>query len=83
MVPCDCCKKLYHETSILRHIGQSEDCRIFYGPRFKEMKKKIFREERKIQKQSFKQGTEKGCEKEENSLCQLFRENERKTGKVP
>ena len=37
---CEFCNKTYGKKSILRHIGQSEACLAFYGPRFKEMKKK-------------------------------------------
>ena len=39
-VVCDFCKKSFTQTTILRHIGQSQACKAFYGPRFKEMKKK-------------------------------------------
>ena len=47
-ITCEFCKQSFDQTRILRHIGQSESCKIFYGPRFIEMKKKKGRE--KVQK---------------------------------
>ena len=41
---CECCKKLFFQTTILRHIGKSKYCKSFYGPRFIEMKKEKGRE---------------------------------------
>ena len=41
---CESCKKSFHPMTLLKHIGQSKDCKVFYGPRFKEMKKRQERE---------------------------------------
>ena len=38
-VNCEFCNKPFFQTTILRHIGQSTDCKKHYGPRFLEMKK--------------------------------------------
>ena len=35
---CECCKKPFVQSTILRHIGKSKSCQSFYGPRFQEMK---------------------------------------------
>ena len=41
---CECCKKSFFQTTILRHIGKSKSCKSFYGPRFIEMKQEKGRE---------------------------------------
>ena len=37
-VECDFCKKSLTQATLLRHIGQTQACKDFYGPRFKKMK---------------------------------------------
>ena len=59
-VLCECCKKPFSNSTLLRHIGQREACKEFYGPRFKDMKKekgrkKVFRHRKKNQVESAKQ----------------------------
>ena len=44
---CEFCSKYLTQSTILRHIGQSEACKAFYGSRFEKMKKK------KISKRKF------------------------------
>jgi hypothetical protein len=36
---CEFCKQKFKSTSILIHIGKNQDCKSFYGNRFKELKK--------------------------------------------
>ena len=35
---CEFCKKKFKSTIILKHIGHNQDCKSFYGNRFKELK---------------------------------------------
>ena len=35
---CEFCNKSFDKKIILRHIGNSEACKKYYGPRFKQMK---------------------------------------------
>ena len=35
---CENCKKLWDPDSLLKHIGNNEKCKSFYGLRFEEMK---------------------------------------------
>ena len=39
-VSCDYCSKELPESSILKHIGNSQACKVHYGPRFDRMKRK-------------------------------------------
>ena len=41
---CESCKKPFVQSTLLRHIGKSELCQSFYGPRFIQMKKEKVRE---------------------------------------
>ena len=41
---CESCKKPFVQSTLLRHIGKSELCLSFYGPRFIQMKKEKVRE---------------------------------------
>ena len=41
---CESCKKPFVPSTLLRHIGKSESCLSFYGPRFIQMKKEKGRE---------------------------------------
>ena len=43
-ITCEYCKKKLSDTTILRHIGQSEACKNHYGPRFDEQKRSDHRE---------------------------------------
>ena len=36
---CECCEKPMPQSRLLRHIGKKEECQLFYGSRFQEMKK--------------------------------------------
>ena len=38
-IPCENCKRIFVETTLLRHIGKAEACKSFYGHKFEEMKK--------------------------------------------
>ena len=35
---CEFCKQKFKSTVILKHIGRNQDCKSFYGNRFKELK---------------------------------------------
>ena len=37
---CEFCKKSLTEATILKHIGNSNQCKLHYGSRFSEMKKR-------------------------------------------
>ena len=37
---CECCKKSFDPSKILKHIGNRKACKSFYGPRYSEMKRK-------------------------------------------
>jgi hypothetical protein len=39
-VSCDYCSKELPKSSILKHIGNSQACKVYYGPRFDRMKRK-------------------------------------------
>ena len=56
-IDCEFCKKSFVESTILRHIGQSNDCKAHYGKRFIEMKKEKAREKvyRSRQKMTMKE----------------------------
>ena len=56
-VTCECCKKTFTENAILRHIGQSKDCKNHYGARFDEQKRKDNRE--RVKKHREKSGAKK------------------------
>ena len=38
-IQCEFCRKKYDLTSILKHIGANEACKLYYGPRYEEWKK--------------------------------------------
>ena len=39
-VECESCKNSLTEATILRHIGQTQACKAYYGARFYKMKTK-------------------------------------------
>ena len=43
-IDCEFCKKTFLQSTILRHIGQSIDCKAHYRQRFIEMKKEKARD---------------------------------------
>ena len=60
-VACECCKKKFVETSILRHIAQTEICKKHYGPRLDEQKK--INNKDRVQKHRQNNGTKRDtCE---------------------
>ena len=61
-VLCKFCKQRFESASILKHIGNNEECKLFYGPRFEAMKKDHKRQ--RMQWQREEKGTEKELEKQ-------------------
>ena len=54
-VSCDYCSKELPESSILKHIGNSQACKVHYGPRFDRMKrKKKHQQNKKMEKRKRK-----------------------------
>ena len=52
---CEFCKKKFTESTILKHIGTSPDCKSYYGSRFIEMKKTKSKEKIKKWRESNKE----------------------------
>ena len=48
LVPCDFCGKEVSKSSLLLHIGKSEDCKVFYGKKYDELKKEKNRKRMKL-----------------------------------
>ena len=46
VIECEFCKKSFDPATILRHIGQTIACKLHYGPRFLEMKRKKVKEKK-------------------------------------
>ena len=58
---CHSCKSSFTTNSILKHIGNSKDCKKFYGPKFEDIK----REQKKIVKEVHMMERGKAKEREE------------------
>ena len=56
-ITCECCKKIFRENAVLRHIGQSKNYKNHYGARFDEQKRKSNRE--RVKKYKEKSGSKK------------------------
>ena len=56
-ITCECCKKIFRENAVVRHIGQSKNYKNHYGARFDEQKRKDNRE--RVKKHREKSGTKK------------------------
>ena len=67
-ISCEGCSDIFLSTTLLKHIGHKKSCRLFYGPRFEEMKKMNLRERNKTKKQRSRQknGTEDELESQRN-----------------
>ena len=74
-VSCDYCSKELPESSILKHIGNSQACKVHYGPRFDKMKRK--KNINKIKKWR----KEKGKEKELKEQRELYAQDPEKKKK--
>ena len=74
-VSCDYCSKELPESSILKHIGNSQACKVHYGPRFDRMKRK--KNINKIKKWR----KEKGKEKELKEQRELYAQDPEKKKK--
>ena len=61
MVGCQFCERKFDPLFILKHIGKSKDCKLFYGPDFERLK----REKHKIRMSAYRRriGNEKAREK--------------------
>ena len=73
-VLCESCKKPFQKGSILNHIGHSDICKSYYGPRFIEMKKKKQNEKKQ-------QWRELNKEKELENQRRLYAESSEKKEK--
>jgi len=64
MHQCEFCRKKYEVFSILSHISNSEECKLFYGPRLVDLR----REHRRMRKRGYrtKNGTEKELKQQRN-----------------
>ena len=62
-VSCDYCSKELPESSILKHIGNSQACKVHYGPRFDRMKRKKKHQQNKKQEKREKKEQKKLEEK--------------------
>ena len=66
-VSCDYCSKELPESSILKHIGNSQACKVHYGPRFDRMKRK--KNINKIKKWRKEKGKEKELKEQRESYA--------------
>merc|ERR1712228_733315 len=55
---CEFCRKQFDLSSILKHIANTEECRLFYGPRLEQLKKEYRRQRKEFYRK------EDGIEKE-------------------
>ena len=60
---CENCKKLWDPDSLLKHIGNNEKCKSFYGLRFEEMKMERNRERNEQRKKEYASNPKKKEEK--------------------
>ena len=88
-VSCDYCSKELPESSILKHIGNSQACKVHYGPRFDRMKRK--KNINKIKKWRKEKGKEKELKEqrelyaqdpEKKKKKQLYYQKNKKKGKI-
>ena len=76
-MPCENCKRMFVETTLLRHIGKAEACKSFYGQKFEEMKKEKGR--KKVQRHRFKtQMTSNQLKKQRESYAKNLKMKEKK-----
>ena len=75
---CGFCKDIFDIWSILKHIGNTEPCKIFYGPGFKEWKKDHKKKRMRYYRE--KNGTKKELEQQRKSYAsnEKVRENKKK-----
>ena len=64
-VLCENCDKKLLQSSLLKHISHSEECKSFYGPRFEEMKQKKTRNKKRKSRQ--KLGIQQELKKQKES----------------
>ena len=62
---CENCKKLWDPDSLLKHIGNNEKCKSFYGPRFEEMKRESNRERNEQRKKEYASNPKKKEDKKQ------------------
>ena len=70
-VSCDYCSKDLPESSILKHIGNTQACKVHYGPRFDKMKRK--KDSNRVKK--WRKEKEKEKEKELERQRELYAQN--------
>ena len=69
-VLCKFCKQRFESASILKHIGNNEECKLFYGPRFEAMKKDHKRQ--RMQCKGKKRGLKKNLRNKELPMTQIW-----------
>ena len=69
---CECCKALWEPESLLKHIGNTEKCKSFYGPKFDDLK----RSHRRQRKQFYRK--ENGIKKELERQREAYASNPQK-----
>ena len=73
---CEFCKKHWDSASLLKHIGNSKDCKSFYGSRFELLKKDHRRQRKQWSRRDI--GTEKELERKREKYASNPEEKEKK-----
>ena len=78
---CGFCRKIFGLDSILKHIGNNEACKLFYGPEFEQKKKNLKNFRNRLYRE--KNGTEKELQKQRDLYASNLeiREKRRKSTK--
>ena len=73
---CDFCKTFWSSASILKHIGNTKNCKSHYGPRFDDLKKESKRQRQECYRRE--EGIEKELEQQRKKYASDPKVKERK-----